>query len=146
MGGGLMCGRYLAAGKPMMSASPPCQTRRNDLGSGHSRFVPLRKIKIVQVRYFLAVYAVRNFTLAAKACGVSQPSLSASIRRLERQLGGDLFRRARDRRVMVTPTELAMRVRPCFEAVVSNMDAAIQLAIRPRRSLKQYKENCSPRF
>jgi LysR family hydrogen peroxide-inducible transcriptional activator len=46
-----------------------------------------------QVRYFLALCEERNFTRAAKHCGVSQPSLTNAIKRLERTLGGPLFHR-----------------------------------------------------
>ena len=47
-----------------------------------------------QIRYFLALYDERNFTRAAKRCGVSQPSLTNAIKRLEQILGGPLFDRA----------------------------------------------------
>jgi len=48
-----------------------------------------------QVRYFLAVCEERNFTRAAKSCGVSQPSLTNAIKRLELKLGGPIFLRDR---------------------------------------------------
>jgi hypothetical protein len=48
-----------------------------------------------QVRYFLALCEERNFTRAAKRCGVSQPSLTNAIKRLEAELGGSLFHRDR---------------------------------------------------
>lgn len=50
-----------------------------------------------QVRYFLAVCEALNFTRAAKACHVAQPSLTAAIKKLEQELGGELFRRERSR-------------------------------------------------
>ena len=46
-----------------------------------------------QVRYFLAVCEDLNFTRAARRCGVSQPSLTDAIKRLEAELGGALFHR-----------------------------------------------------
>ena len=49
-----------------------------------------------QVRYFLALCEEKNFTRAAKRCGVSQPSVSNAIRRLEEELGGDLFHRTKN--------------------------------------------------
>ena len=46
-----------------------------------------------QLRYFAKVADLGNFTHAAKACHVSQPSLSFQIAKLERQLGQPLFER-----------------------------------------------------
>ena len=48
-----------------------------------------------QVRYFLAVARMLNFTRAADECNVTQPSLTRAIKQLEAELGGDLFRRER---------------------------------------------------
>jgi DNA-binding transcriptional LysR family regulator len=48
-----------------------------------------------QIRYFLAVARTLNFTQAADECHVAQPSLSRAIKKLEEELGGDLFRRER---------------------------------------------------
>ncbi|MEP2784748.1 MAG: LysR family transcriptional regulator [Pseudoruegeria sp.] len=48
-----------------------------------------------QVRYFLAVCEHRNFTHAASASNVSQPSLTTAIKKLEDELGGPLFIRDR---------------------------------------------------
>lgn len=47
------------------------------------------------IRYFLALCEERHFTRAAKRCGVSQPSLSNAIKKLERDLRGPLFHRDR---------------------------------------------------
>ncbi len=46
-----------------------------------------------QIRYFLAVSETLNFTRAAEQCHVAQPSLTRAIKKLEDELGGDLFRR-----------------------------------------------------
>lgn len=46
-----------------------------------------------QVRYFLALCGERNFSRAAKRCGVAQPSLSRAINLLEKEVGGSLFER-----------------------------------------------------
>ena len=62
-----------------------------------------------QVQYFLALCEERNFTSAAKRCGVSQPSLTNAIKRLEQTLGGPLFHR--DRR-NIELTELGRAVKP----------------------------------
>lgn len=48
-----------------------------------------------QIRYFLAVCDYGNFTHAAQLTYVSQPSLTQAIKKLEDELGGDLFVRHR---------------------------------------------------
>jgi DNA-binding transcriptional LysR family regulator len=48
-----------------------------------------------QIRYFLTVAETLNFTRAAEECHVAQPSLSRAVKKLEEELGGDLFRRER---------------------------------------------------
>jgi len=48
-----------------------------------------------QVRYFLAVARLLNFTRAAEACNVTQPSLTRAVQKLEHELGGALFYRER---------------------------------------------------
>ena len=62
-----------------------------------------------QVQYFLALCEERNFTRAAKRCGVSQPSLTNAIKRLEQTLGGPLFHRNRRN---IELTELGRVVKP----------------------------------
>lgn len=47
-----------------------------------------------QVRYFIAICEERNFTRAARHCGVTQPSLTRAVQLLERELGGVLFQRS----------------------------------------------------
>ncbi len=48
-----------------------------------------------QIRYFLAVCDHSNFTRAAQFTYVSQPSLTQAIKKLEDELGGELFVRNR---------------------------------------------------
>ncbi|MGH7740010.1 MAG: LysR family transcriptional regulator, partial [bacterium] len=48
-----------------------------------------------QLRYFLAVAQTGRFTVAARICNVSQPSLSVQVAKLEDELGGPLFERTR---------------------------------------------------
>lgn len=51
---------------------------------------------------FLAVLAAGSLSGAAKALGISQPSLGRHVRQLESQLGGELFER-RGQRLVPTP-------------------------------------------
>ena len=71
-----------------------------------------------QVRYFLAVARILNFTRAADECNVTQPSLTRAIKQLEAEMGGDLFRRERPTQL----TELGQRMHPllkqCYDAAV----------------------------
>jgi regulatory helix-turn-helix LysR family protein len=66
-------------------------------------------MKMHEVRYFLALCEERNFTRAATRCGVSQPSLTNAVKRLEQTLGGPLF--YRDRKTTEL-TELGRAVKP----------------------------------
>ena len=50
-------------------------------------------MELQQLRYALAVIDTGSFTVAARQCFVAQPSLSQSIRNLERELGVELFER-----------------------------------------------------
>ncbi len=52
-------------------------------------------MEMQQIRYFLAVCDKASFTRAARASYVSQPSLTQAIKKLEDELGGELFSRDR---------------------------------------------------
>ena len=78
-----------------------------------------------QARYFLVLCEERNFTRAAKRCGVSQPSLTNAIKRLEQTLGGPLFQR--DRR-NVELTDLARVLKPYFNQLHQSASTAIREA------------------
>ena len=58
-------------------------------------------LSIRQLQYVVAVADTRGFHRAATQCGVSQPTLSAQVQKLEDVLGVRVFERDR-RRVMVT--------------------------------------------
>ena len=51
-------------------------------------------MELHQIRYFLALCEERNFTRAARRCGVAQPSLTKAIKCLEAELGRALFNRS----------------------------------------------------
>ena len=71
-----------------------------------------------RVRYFLAVCKHGGFKAAAKACGVSQPSVTMGVRRFERDLGGKLFERAHP--VGLTP--LGAKLLPLLKEMQSSRD------------------------
>jgi LysR family transcriptional regulator, hydrogen peroxide-inducible genes activator len=58
-------------------------------------------MELHQLRYFVAVAQLENFTRAAQKCFVAQPSLSQQIIKLEREFGGPLFDRT-GRKVRLT--------------------------------------------
>ena len=62
---------------------------------------------IQQLEYILAVEKFRHFGQAADACFVTQPTLSAQISKLERELDILLFDRSK---MPVIPTELGEKV------------------------------------
>jgi DNA-binding transcriptional LysR family regulator len=62
------------------------------------------------IRYFVAVAEERNVTRAAERLHISQPSLSAAIQQLERQLGVELLTRL-GRRIEITPAGELLRER-----------------------------------
>jgi DNA-binding transcriptional LysR family regulator len=74
-----------------------------------------------QVRYFLAVCETLNFTRAADICNVAQPSLTRAIKKLEDELGGELFRRERNQTHM---TDLGRLMKPHLEQVYGSSEAA----------------------
>jgi DNA-binding transcriptional LysR family regulator len=77
-----------------------------------------------QIRYFLALCEERNFTRAAKRCGVSQPSLTNAIIALEQELGGALFQR----KPFMALTVLGHAVHPYLGRIAQNVDQAREAA------------------
>jgi DNA-binding transcriptional LysR family regulator len=78
-------------------------------------------MKFTQIRYFLAITETLNFTSAARACAVSQPALSKAIRKLEADLGADLFDRD-SQQVELTDFGRTMRIH--FERIDDNLRKA----------------------
>ncbi|MDX2288372.1 MAG: LysR family transcriptional regulator [Hyphomicrobiaceae bacterium] len=82
-------------------------------------------MELHQIRYFLALSDCLNFTGAADLCGVTQPALSRAIKKLEDELGGDLFRRERN---LTHITELGRLVLPLLRQCHDSALAASDLA------------------
>jgi DNA-binding transcriptional LysR family regulator len=87
-------------------------------------------MELHQVRYFLALARSLNFTRAAKECGVTQPSLTKAIRKLEYELGGELIYRERR---LTQLTDLGKLVLPMLEATY----AAAEMARRQAQEFRQ---------
>jgi hypothetical protein len=95
-----------------LPAAGPIAHLASEFATGHSlksRFLKNTPMELHQIRYFLALCEERNFTRAARRCGVSQPSLSNAIKRLEVEFGGQLFHR---NRVNCSLSELGQELRP----------------------------------
>ncbi len=78
-----------------------------------------------QVLYFLNLAQSLNFTEAARQSGVSQPSLTRAIQRLEDELGGPLlYRDGKDTRL----TALGRDVQVEFMRIQSSLDSVAEIA------------------
>jgi DNA-binding transcriptional LysR family regulator len=74
-----------------------------------------RTMDFNQIRYFLNLADTLNFTEAAMRSGVSQPTLTRAIQRLEQELGGTLvYRDGKDSRL----TTLGRDIRSEFTAIL----------------------------
>lgn len=78
-------------------------------------------MELFQVKYFLALCETLNFTRAAEACNVSQPSLTRAIQNLEAEFGGPLFHRERQNTHL---TELGRLMQSYFAEVCNQAEAA----------------------
>ena len=90
-------------------------------------------IEFRHLRYFIAVAEHLNFSRAAEALGTAQPSLSQQIRRLEDEVGVELF--ARDKRqIALTPAgeEFLSEARD----LVAQLDSAVGHAREAERGLR----------
>ena len=73
---------------------------------------------IHHIRYFLAVCETLNFTRAAERCNVTQPALSRAIQQLEEEVGGLLFRRARN---LTHVTDLGLLMKPRLQQILDGL-------------------------
>jgi LysR family hydrogen peroxide-inducible transcriptional activator len=77
------------------------------------------------LRYLLAMAEHQHFGRAAKACGISQPTLSVQLRKLEELLGVELFERSSK---VVTPTDACARLIGHARAAVAEAEAILAVA------------------
>ncbi len=77
------------------------------------------------LRYLLAITEHQHFGRAAEACGISQPTLSVQVRKLEDLLGIALFERTSK---AVTPTPACDRLIGHVRAAVAETDAILAVA------------------
>lgn len=82
-------------------------------------------MELQQIRYFLAIHEHGGFSRAAQACDVSQPALTAAIKKLETEVGAPVFYREGKRLLL---TELGRMVKPHLEQVLTGTQAAREIA------------------
>lgn len=98
------------------------------IGTGYDGLVQFQ-----QLQYFVAVAETRHFTRAADLVHVAQPSLSQQIKALERELGADLFLRARGN---ITLTDAGEALLPLARRILADADTArheVQELVQLRR-------------
>ena len=79
-----------------------------------------RAMELSQITYFINLADTLNFTTAAKLSGVSQPSLTRAILRLEQELGGPLiYRKGKNSRL----TGLGEDIEPEFRRVLGALES-----------------------
>ena len=99
------------------------------------------------LEYFLAVVDHGGFNRAASALYLSQPSLSQSVRSLERDLGSELFHRIGRRAVLteagaalIEPARAAVRslelARASVESVHGLQSGQVDIAVMPTQSIE----------
>jgi len=79
-------------------------------------------VQLKQVHYFLAICKDKSFTRAAKRCGVTQPTITAGIRRLEARLGADLF----VRKPTLELTSFGLAMRPAMEQLGQKYESLLR--------------------
>src|SRR5215471_8951292 len=95
------------------------QARRQTIGRRFAIAGDGASVELYQIRYFLALCETLNFARAAEKCNVSQPSLTRTVQKLEREFGGLLIRRERTRTHL---TPLGKLVRPMLTEVLSHAE------------------------
>jgi DNA-binding transcriptional LysR family regulator len=85
-------------------------------------------MELRQLRYVEAVAAHRHFTRAAAAIGIAQPALSHQIKRLEQELGIELFHRSRGGvRLTAAGETLLPRVRRALSELEAGREEVVAL-------------------
>ncbi len=83
-----------------------------------------------QLEYIVALEKHGHFSLAAEACGITQPTLSATIQKLEEELDTRLFDRSKH---PVVPTEMGRRVLAQAKVILFNSNQLNELVLSEKK-------------
>ena len=89
---------------------------------------------IQELRYLLSLDEFRHFKRAASAVGISQPALTKTLQRIERQLGAKLFERSR---AGVMPTEIGREFLLRAKELVEDANRLRQVVGKMKGNLKE---------
>lgn len=96
-------------------------------------------IELTTLRYFTSAFETGTFSKAARANGVSQPTVSVAIQKLEDRLGGPLFQRSKSG---LAPTPLARRLyHDSVDSVSQLSTLETRLREQPQRRVRVH---CAP--
>lgn len=122
-----------------VDAAPPGPPAGADLGTAPAHPAPGRTARtpLGALELLVAADAHGSISAAARALGLSQPTASAGLRRLERSLGLELLvRTTRGARLTATGHEAAARARDVLEASDRFEAAVVGLRDAPRDVLR----------
>ena len=89
---------------------------------------------ITQLNYVLALEKLKNFTKAAKACKISQPSLSTQIQKLEEELGVEIFDRTKK---PIKSTEIGKILINQFKVIIDESSNVSELIIKSKEKINK---------
>lgn len=89
---------------------------------------------ITQLNYVLALDKSKNFTKAAKACKISQPSLSTQIQKLEEELGVEIFDRTKK---PIKSTEIGKILINQFKIIIDESSNVSELIIKSKEKINK---------
>lgn len=90
-------------------------------------------MELNQINYFINLAETLNFTAAARLSGVSQPSLTRAIRRLEEELGGPLiYRDGKDSRLTGLGQDVEAEFRRKSSLPIKQIDTSRHIATNKR--------------
>ena len=89
---------------------------------------------ITQLNYVLALDKSKNFTKAAKACKISQPSLSTQIQKLEEELGVEIFDRTKK---PIKSTEIGKILINQFKVIIDESSNVSELIIKSKEKINK---------